>query len=165
MDKQKLDKQKLLLDAIFFEHWARYFCFEEAEDKVNASIEIPEILYTECKSQVPHLIPLLEKIQHSPIVLNDVKSAIFSFVQNELQLSDEDFAAFMHDMSLDTNFNNKLNVFYGFVQDEADNDSKIEDSMSDEEYKAYREQREIPLFLTWIEQFHNWAKENNFKIE
>lgn len=160
-----MDKQKLLLDAIFFEHWARYFCFEEAEDHVNASIEIPEIIYNECKNQVPHLIPLLEKIQHSPIVLNDVKSAIFSFVQSTLQLSDEDFAAFMHNMSLDPSFNNKLNVFYGFVQDEADNDSKIEDSMSDEEYKAYRKQKEIPLYLTWIEQFHTWAKENNFNIE
>lgn len=160
-----MDKQKLLLDAIFFEHWARYFCFEEAEDHVNASIEIPEILYNECKSQVPHLIPLLEKIQHSPIVLNDVKSAIFSFVQSELQLTDEEFANFMHEMSLDTTFNYKLNVFYGFVQDEADNDSKIEDSMSDEEYKTYREQKEIPLFLTWIEQFRNWATENNHSLD
>lgn len=160
-----MDKQKLLLDAIFFEHWARYFCFEEAEDHVNATIELPENLYNECKNQVPHLIPLLEKIQHSPIVLNDVKSAIFSFVQEKLQLSDEDFADFMHKMSLDTTFNHKLNVFYGFVQDEADNDSKIEDSMSEEEYKAYREQKEIPLFLTWIEQFRNWAKENNHSID
>lgn len=165
MDKQTLDKQKLLLDAIFFEHWARYFCFEEANDKVNASIEIPEILYNTCKSQIPHLIPLLEKLQHSPIVLNDVKSAIFSFVQSTLELSDEDLAAFMQDMSLDAGFNNKLNVFYGFVQDEADKDSKIEDTMSDEEYKAYRKQKEIPLFPDWIEQFHSWAKENNFTIE
>lgn len=160
-----MDKQKLLLDAIFFEHWARYFCFEEAEDHVNANIEIPEILYNECKNQVPHLVPLMEKIQHSPIVLNDVKSAIFSFVQSELKLTDEEFASFMHEMSMNTTFNNKLNVFYGFVQDEADNDSKIEDSMSDEEYKAYREQKEIPLFLTWIEQFRNWAKENNHSID
>ena len=71
----------------------------------------------------------------------------------------------MHEMSMNTTFNNKLNVFYGFVQDEADNDSKIEDSMSDEEYKAYREQKEIPLFLTWLEQFHNWARENNHSID
>lgn len=159
-----MDKEKLLLDAIFFEHWARYFCFEEAEDKVNASIEIPEHLYHTCKNQVPHLIPLLEKLQHSPIVLNDVKGAIFAFVQNALQLSDEDFAAFMHEMSLDSHFNNTLNVFYGFVQDEADNDSNIEDKMSEEEYKAYRRKKEIPLFPDWIEQFHSWAKENKFNI-
>jgi hypothetical protein len=159
-----MDKEKLLLEAIFFEHWARYFYFEEADDEVSASIEIPYTIYNACKSQLPHLIPLLVKLQHSPIVLNDVKSAIFSFVQSSLQLSDEDFAAFMHNMSLDAHFNKTLNVFYGFVQDEADNDSKVEDKMSDEEYKAYRRQKEIPLFPDWIEQFHHWAKENKFDI-
>ncbi|UWX05595.1 hypothetical protein JBF11_09135 [Taurinivorans muris] len=159
-----MDKQDLLLDAIFFEHWARYFCFEETEDGVNATIEIPEALYAECKTQLPHLLGLLEKIQHSPIVLNDVKSAIFSFIRKELSLTDNELEHFLHEMSLNADFNRKLNMFYGFVQDEADKDSKTEDSMSDKEYKTYRAKKEIPLFPAWMEQFHNWAKENNHTL-
>lgn len=159
-----MDNMTLLLDAIFFEHWARYFCFEETADGVNATIEIPEILFEASKEQVPHLIPLLEKLQHSPIELNDVKSSIFGFVQHELGMNDEEFANFMHGMSLDPTFNRKLNVFYGFVQEEADNDSKIEDKMNEEEYKAYRAEKEIPLFLTWMEQFRNWASDNNYAL-
>lgn len=61
-----MDKQDLLLDAIF-EHWARYFCFEETEDGVNATIEIPEALYAECKTQLPHLLGLLEKSNTAPL--------------------------------------------------------------------------------------------------
>ena len=45
-------------------------------------------------------------------------------------------------MSLNADFNRKLNMFYGFVQDEADKDSKTEDSMSDKEYKTYRAKKE-----------------------
>lgn len=159
-----MDKTTLLLDAIFFEHWARYFCFEETADGMNATIEIPEHIYQECEKQVPHLIPLLQKIQHSPIELNDVKHSIFSFVQEQLAMSDDDFSDFMHEMSLDSHFNRKLNVFYGFVQEEADNDSKTEDSMSEEEYKAYRAKRAIPLFPAWMEQFKTWAADNNYPL-
>lgn len=157
-----MDKTQLLLDAIFFEHWARYFCFEEQEDGIGAVIEIPADLYRNCEKEVPHLIPLLQKIQHSPIVLNDVKNSIFSFMQSELGMADAEFGQFMHEMSLNAEFNRQLNVFYGFVQEEADNDSKTEDSMTDEEYKAYRIQRTVPSFRSWLEQFRNWAKENGY---
>lgn len=158
------DKRTLLLDAIFFEHWARYFCFEESADGMNAVIEIPAQVYARCAEQEPRLAPLLEKIQHSPIELDGVKTAIFSFVQEQLCMSDADFAAFMQEMSLDGRFNRTLNVFYGFVQEEADNDAKTEDAMSDEEYKAYRRQKQIPPFSEWIEQFKTWAADNNYPL-
>lgn len=161
MNEKAID---LLLDAIFFEHWARYFCFQEIENSDDAKIVIPEILWEETKAQVPHLYPLMQELQNSLICLDDVRSRLFSFVAKQLNLNENEFAETIEKISVNSKFNRKLNVFYGFVQEQADKDAEFEDNLSDEEYKKYREELTIPLFLTWIESFYTWAKDNNYVI-
>ena len=154
----------LLLDAIFLEHWARYYCFQEIENSDDAKIVIPHSLFEETKKQVPHLINLIQTLQDSIICLDDVRTKLFHFVATEFHLNEDDFAKTINQISVNSDFNRRLNVFYGFVQDQADKDAEIEDQLSDEEYQVYRQNLEIPTFTTWIDNFYTWAKQNNYSF-
>ncbi len=154
----------LLLDAIFFEHWARYYCFQEIENTDDAKIVIPTPLLEKTQKQVPHLVNLMQTLQNSLICLDDVRTKLFHFVATELNLNEKEFTDTINQISVNSNFNRQLNVFYSFVQEQADKDAEIEDSLNDEEFKQYRQELNIPSFLDWIENFHNWAKQNNFSL-
>ncbi len=176
---------ELLAEAIRFEHWARFHCmYEEANtqsaeemqkkspmevllDTSRAYIQIPDVLVETCAEEVPALVPLLNRIQGTEISLDSARDHILGFLQESLKLDQDEFAKEVESVSASANFNHFLDVFYTFVQEEADaEDDELEQKekeLSEEEFKEFVENKSVPTYLTWTETFKLWMQEKGLE--
>ena len=66
-------------------------------------------------------------------------------------------------------FTRYLDVFYTFVQEEADLEedelTAKEAEIGSEAMAQFIEEAPIPTFATWTEKFYQWASQRNFRLE
>ncbi len=150
--------KKLLLEAICFEHWARFHFLEEVEgseaENENIVVHLPEIMIKNCEEDVPHLLPLLNKIQNNKISLEHSRDYIFDFLLQDIETDPEEFVKEINKMVNNTEFSRFLDVFNTFVQEEAEATLQTPENVEDEQII-------IPTYLVWLENFRLWAKERN----
>lgn len=190
-----ISNAQLLTETIRFEHWARFHCMREIandnetqedspentpnestanDDATNenigrAFIHVPEVLVHISNEEEPHLSGLLELIQNSEISLESARDHILTFLQEKLELNQDDFAQEIQAISTSKKFTRYLDVFYTFVQEEADlEETELEAKEKEigiEAMAQYVEEIPIPTFTAWTETFHQWANKRNFKLE
>jgi len=135
----------------------------------TAFIQVPEILVTVCKEENPHLVELLECIQDTEISLDSARTHILTFLKNELKLDDEAFSQEIQTISASKKFTRYLDVFYTFVQEEADLEeqefTEKEAEIGAEAMPKYIAEVPIPTFSAWTEKFYQWASQRNFRLE
>ena len=135
----------------------------------TAIIQVPEILFGVCKKETPHLSALLERIQNTEISMDSSRTHILAFLQNTLNLEDHAFAQEIQKIGTSKKFMRYLDVFYTFVQEEADLEEKEltekEAEIGAEAMAQYIEEAPIPTFCAWTEKFHQWASQRNFRLE
>lgn len=181
MSQRNQENTALFAEAIRFEHWARFHCMvempqEDANKQVDgaerALIQIPDVLINLCKEEVPHLMPLLARLQNTEITLNSTKNHILDFFEAYFESTDQEMNAFMNEVdriSQSKKFARYLDIFYTFVQEAAELEEKEfmekEQSLSQEEMEEFIASYPVPSFATWTEKFNVWAKERNFRLE
>lgn len=175
------DNTLLFVEAIRFEHWVRFHCMVEMpntdemiqeEGAERALIQIPNVLIELCAKEVPHLMPLLARVQNTEITLDSTKNHILAFFEEHFTNTGQDINTFVNEVdriSQSKKFARYLDVFYTFVQEEAETEEKEfmekEQTLSQEEMEQFVAEYPVPSFATWTEKFHNWAKERNFRLE
>lgn len=132
-------------------------------------IQVPEVLVHISNEEEPHLAPLLELIQNSEIALDSARAHILTFLQEKLELNQEDFVAEIQRLGASKKFTRYLDVFYTFVQEEADLEEKElaekETEIGIDAMTQYLEEVPVPTFAAWTETFHQWAEKRNFRLE
>lgn len=167
---KKDDKEitKKFTEAIRFEHWIRFHCIREKEGSEDVYIDIPAPLLLQCQQEVPHLSLLFFALQDSLITLESTRAHVFAFIQHEFEMSTEELAQCIENITHDKDFLRYLDVFYGFVQTEADAEEEVlkdlETKMSQEEITHFIATAPIPSFLTWTQKFCDWAASHDYKI-
>ena len=140
----------------------------------TALIQIPAVLVELCNEEYPHLSALLSRIQDSEISLESARTHIIGFLREHSELDKENFTeeAFAEEMqaiSASKKFTRYLDVFYTFVQEEADTEEEMltakEAEIGAEAMAKFMEEAPVPAFSTWTESFHQWAEQRNFRLE
>lgn len=162
------DASMKLAEAIRFEHWVRFHCMRENEESEDVYIHMPEALLQQCQQEVPHLALLYFALQDSLITLDSTRAFVFAFMQHALAIDADAFTGCIEKITLDKDFLRYLDVFYGFVQAEADAEEEVikvmEIEMSEEEVMQFIENAPIPSFLTWTQKFYDWANTFDYKM-
>lgn len=172
---------QLFAEVIRFEHWVRFHCMVEMpiseatpqeEGAERALIQIPSVLIELCQKEVPHLMPLLARVQNTEITLDSTKNHILAFFEEHFTNTGQDINVFVDEVdriSQSKKFSRYLDIFYTFVQEEAEREEKEfmekEQALSPEEMEKFVAEYPVPSFATWTEKFYNWAQERNFRLE
>lgn len=181
INKKNQENTVLFVEAIRFEHWARFHCMvempkeegcEQSEGAERALIQIPDVLINLCKKEVPHLMSLLARLQNTEITLDSTKNHILDFFEAYFESTGQDMNAFVDEVdriSQSKKFARYLDIFYTFVQEAAELEEKEfmekEQALSQEEMEEFIASYPVPSFATWTEKFYTWAEERNFRLE
>ncbi len=151
------DLGALLLTALQFEHWLRYFFLPPADDTDAKDTETeensPEYLafppeWEACiQKDCPHLAPLAHILTSQPISLDYARQTVFSFVQQQAGMDEKTFQSILPNLVDDPIFRRNLDAFHGFVEAESE--------------AEYANGPKAPVsFTEWLKENEAWAKEN-----
>ena len=155
----------LLMDAIRFEQWLRFYFMEDENgsmqddcganeassflDLENESektmLRIPADVLLRIADKMPDLAALAQALDGSVISAESSRSSIFAFLKKRFGLGDADFGACILQVIEDPDFRRALDAFHGYVQ-----------------YLANNEKDDgVPFFDEWMTRFDAWAKDND----
>ena len=152
----------LLLHALRYEHWLRFYFAEDpegqetdalADNEVSmdgpAELRVPEAWLAVTRERDGGLVSILDELQHHLLTMSASRDAVFRCVA-ALSSSDPADPAYSDRFvsTVQTNaFLYGLNAFHGWVQELADK--------SEAEPAAYLDG--VPLFADWEQAFHIWS--------
>ncbi|MBO4318286.1 MAG: hypothetical protein J5855_08460 [Mailhella sp.] len=154
----------LLMDAIRFEQWLRFYYMEDGSGSKrdiegaeafsardpeagqgNAVLCIPADVLQRIADEMPGFAPLAYALNGSVISAGSSRICIFAYLRERFGLGESEFGDSILKSIEDPDFRRALDAFHGYVQYLADNEN-------DENASFFNE---------WMERFDAWAKEHD----
>lgn len=153
------DLCSLLLRALRYEHWLRFYFMADIDvsetdgaeggGEPDAELRVPEEWIELARREEAELFPMLEALQGRPLSMEESRDAVFRHVARSLgrDSADPAFGEDMFALIADPEFRRGLDAFHGWVQEIANGEEDVPASHSSG----------VPLFREWEHAFRAWT--------